>query len=63
MKIDNIYLYGTNDVPEIPAEVVMRRLELLKENLSVLLENTWDKRDNQHVNAILKAINYWENIK
>lgn len=58
------YLYGDfgDDLPEIPAEVSVRRLEALKEHLHVLLEHTYHTRDSDRVSAVLKAIKYWENI-
>jgi len=63
MRIDNKYLYGTDDVPDIPAEVVMRRLELLNDALAEVKDMHYLARDNERKNAILKAIQFWENIK
>ena len=63
MKIDNIYLYGAEEVPEIPAEIIVRRLELLNDNLEVVLSTGWETRDEQRKNDIIKAIRYWENVK
>ena len=59
---DNIYLYDTDDVPEIPNEIIVRRLELLKDNLAELLDHSYHTRDTARVNALLKAIKFWENI-
>ena len=59
---DNIYLYNTNDVPEIPNEVIVRRLELLKDNLAELLEHSYFTRDTARVSAVLKGIKFWEDI-
>ena len=59
----NIYLYNSNEVPEIPAEVIMRRLELLKDNLEELLDHTYFARDYERVNAVLKAIKFYEELK
>jgi len=59
----NEYLYGEEvEVPEIPQEVVVRRLELLKEHLAELLDHTYYDRDAARCNAVLKAIKFWENI-
>ena len=63
MKLDNEYLYGVEDVPSIPADIIMRRLELLKDNLEELLEHSYYIRDNDRVRAVLKAIKYWSSIK
>ena len=40
----NEYLYGTDDVPEIPAETVMRRIELLKDNLTEVMSKHYLER-------------------
>ena len=62
MKTNN-YLYGDDvEVSEIPADIVMRRIELLKDNLEILLDNSYHTRDNDRVTAVLKAIKHWENI-
>jgi len=38
----NEYLYGKDiDVPEIPEDIIMRRIELLKEHLEELLEHSY----------------------
>jgi hypothetical protein len=63
MKLDNEYLYGIEDVPSIPNDIIMRRLELLKDNLEELLEHSYYIRDNDRVRAILKSIKYWSSIK
>ena len=61
--ISNSYLYGDGvDVDEIPAEIIVRRVELLKDNLSELLDQSYHTRDGVRCNAILKAIRFWENI-
>ena len=59
----NEYLYGEDvEVPEIPAEIIMRRVEALKEHQ----EELWDvdklKRDTQRCNEVDKAIKFWETI-
>ena len=63
MKIDNEYLYGVEDVPSIPNDIIMRRLELLEDNLAELLEHSYYIRDNDRVVAVLETIKYWSNIK
>ena len=59
----NEYLYGKDiDVPEIPEDIIMRRIELLKDHLEELLDHSYHTRDGERVNAILKAIKFWETI-
>lgn len=64
MKHDNEYLYGKDvEVPEIDRETVMRRLELLKEHLAELLGHSYYTRDGERVEAVLKAIKFWERME
>jgi len=59
----NEYLYGEDvEVPEIPQEIIMRRIELLKDNLAELLDHSYYTRDGDRCNKILKAIRFWETI-
>ena len=61
--LTNEYLYGKEvEVPEIEAYVIMRRLELLKEHLSVLLEQDYMDRSTSQIIAVEKAISFWEKI-
>ena len=60
--LENKYLYGTDDVPEIPAHVIMRRIELLDDELTDILEAHYTKRDLKRKRAIEKAIKFWEDI-
>lgn len=60
----NEWLYGQDiDVPEIPAYVITRRIELLKEHLEELLEASYKKREFSRVRDVLKAIDFWEDMK
>lgn len=60
---DNSYLYGTDvGVPEIPADIIMRRVELLKEHLAELIEVEPMLRDGKRCNDVIKAIRFWETI-
>lgn len=62
--LTNTYLYGTDViVPELPADVCMRRIELLKEHLEELLEHSYHTRDNDRVRDVLKAINFWQDLQ
>jgi len=57
------YLYGEDvEVPEIPNEIIVRRLELLNDHLTELLEVPWMTRDAEKCNAVLKGIKFWETI-
>jgi len=59
----NSYLYGDDVfVPVIPADVVMRRIELLNEHLAELLEVHYLNRDTVRCNDIAKAIKFWERV-
>ena len=59
---NNNYLYGEDEVPEIPAEIIVRRVEILEENMRELLKEHYTVRDFERCNAIRKAIDFWENI-
>ncbi len=59
----NEYLYGEGvEVPEIPQEIIVRRIELLKDNLATLLDHSYYVRDGVRCNSIIKAIKFWETI-
>lgn len=63
MKKSNEYLYGEDiEVPELPQEFVMRRVELLNEHLTELLEVHYDSRDGKRCNDVMKAIDFWSSI-
>jgi len=57
------YLYGSDvEVPKLDAEVVMRRIELLSDNLSELLDHSYHIRDTKRVDAVLKALKFWQRM-
>ena len=57
------YLYGSKtEVPLIPEEIIMRRVELLNDQLEELLEQHWIVRDMQRERDLIKAIAFWQNI-
>ena len=57
------YLYGEDvEVPDIPSEIIMRRVEILSDHLTELLEVPLEHRDNARANAVLRARNFWNNI-
>ena len=57
------YLYGKDaEVPSIPADIIMRRVELLNDHLEELLDVPFYKRDGKRVNAVIKAKEFWLKI-
>ena len=60
--VTNMWLYGTEDVPSIPEDVVAERLELLQHQLFLLNNEDYNLRDLEKRNAVIKAISFWENI-
>ena len=60
---DNAYLYGEDvEVPELDTHMVMRRVELLKENRALLYEVHYSKRNNEKIREIDNAISFWEKL-
>jgi len=60
--LNNMYLYNTQLIPEIPQDVIDGRLRLLDEHLSILLDVEMMKRDDKRVAAVLKAVSFWGSI-
>jgi len=59
----NAYFYGEGvEVPEIPANILMRRVELLKDRRSELYEVHYMKRDKKHIREIDEAIDLFEKL-
>ena len=64
MKHSNAYLYGEGiEIPEIPADIIARRLAALADNLEELLNHSYYDRDQARVNDVLKAIKFWETVQ
>ncbi len=60
----NLYLYGTGvKVEPIPKEIAEHRIKLLNNNLNVLLDVDYNKRDNVRVNDIMNAIKHWRKLR
>ena len=59
MKRDNTYLYGTEDVPEIPKCIIEQRLYLIERNLTLVQEVHFTKRDDEKKNYLIKAREFW----
>lgn len=57
----NEYLYGTDDVPPIPKEVIDGRIKLLKEHLDKLLEEPF-AIGSTRVKDVYNAINFWSKL-
>ena len=59
----NAYLYGEDvEVPEIPQEIVVKRIEALNYNLEKLQNVHYLERDMERIRAVIKAIRFWLNI-
>ena len=59
----NAYLYGEDvEVPEIPQEIVAKRIEALNDNLEKLQNVHYLERDMERIRAVIKAIRFWLNI-
>ena len=58
---DNTYLYGTEDVPEVPAWLKQQRVNLLKKNLNRLLKEKGGVGTTRATD-IVKAISFWEKL-
>ena len=59
------YLYDVDVLPselQIPKEVIDGRIKLLNEHLTKLLEIEYTQREFTRVNAIQRAIKFWEDI-
>jgi len=63
MKRTNQYLYDTDDVAQIPQEVIDERLSLLDKHLSKLLDVDMFERDTERVAAVLKAQDHWRDMQ
>ena len=62
MKHDNKYLYDIDEVPELPEDIVLKRLELLDTHLRKLNDCHFRERDMTRRNAVIKAIDFWEKM-
>ncbi len=59
----NEYLYGPDaEIDEVPALVIVRRIETLKDLREELLEPHYMDRDQDRIRAIDKEIDKWEKI-
>ena len=56
------YLYGDAEVEPIPEELIVRRVEVLKEHLSELMVVPMMERDTKRYTAVLSAIDFWEKL-
>ena len=59
MKRNNLYLYGTEDVPEIPKCILERRLKLIEDELTKVQAVHFSTRDNEKANYLIKARTFW----
>jgi len=58
----NTYLYGTEDVPPIPKEVIDARIALLTTHMGKLLEEPY-AIGTTRVKAVSDAIDFWEKLR
>ena len=61
--ITNEELYGTLDIQEVPKGVCNNRLTILKVRLKEELDKHYTVQNNQRINMLTKAINFWERLK
>ncbi len=58
-----LYLYGEDAViDEVAADIIVRRVETLKDLRSELLEVNYFIRDDERIRAISREIYRWETI-
>ena len=60
--LTNEYLYGDVEVPEVDPLMILRRLELLDDNLVEVNAVHYKGRDYARRDAILSAMEFWLNI-
>ena len=59
----NKYLYGEGtEVEELPADIIMRRVEILEEHLKELYAVHYMDRDDERIRAVDKALKFWRTI-
>lgn len=58
----NSYLYGVDDVPEIPKEVIDARIVILTKHKNKLQTVHREHRAYSQLNDVIKAITFWENL-
>ncbi len=61
MKTNN-WLYGTEDVPSIPQDIIDKRLDLLNDRLRKLNELNYKVRNNELRHEVIRAIQFWQEI-
>lgn len=59
----NEYLYGKDiEVPQVDGYIIARRLELLDDHLTDLLNVNYMERDLARIRAVEKAKNFWRRL-
>jgi hypothetical protein len=61
--ISNETLYGTNDVPQIPAEICNARIAILNNRLMEEASRHFMVQDNNLINTLTKAIKHWTQLR
>ena len=59
----NEYLFDTEHIIRVPKEVCDIRIKFLNWNLTRLLAVHYLGRDAVRINAVIKAISFWENLR
>ena len=59
MRQNNTYLYGTEDVPEIPKCIIDRRLFLIERNIAIEHAEPIKTRKQDKLNYLIKARTFW----
>jgi len=63
MRKTNERLYGKDvEVPKVPEYVVMRKIELLNDNLDSIMETKGIDRDRKQCKEIKDSIEFWSHI-
>ena len=61
--ITNLELYGTEDVPKIPAGICNERIALLEDNLDNCIQKPLGEQSSYKEVVIIKAIKFWKSMR
>lgn len=56
-------LYGTNNVPRVPAEVANPRIELLRKRIELLHKLPYTELGNYTISEAIKGIRHWSRLR
>jgi len=63
MRQTNMYLYGVDNPPEIPKCVCQERINLIEANLTKVLAQSIQDRDDAKKNYLIKAREFWTDMR